>query len=367
VKVLYVSKASRVAAHRDKVAVLAKRVDTTLVVPQRWGGQPDETALPDDPRTIVLPALFHGHNHFHLYRGLARTLDAERPDIVHADEEPYSAVTGQIAALCGPRGIPFVFFGWQNLDKRLPPPFGALRKSVFARAAGGIGGTERAASVLRRAGYRGPLAVIPQMGVSPARYRPDADARARVRARIGIPGNVPVVGFLGRLTREKGVHLLLEAAASLSDLWILVIGGGAEESSLRAYANSLGVSARTRFVGAVPSIDVPEWLAALDMLALTPLATPGWAEQFGRALIEAMACEVAVVGSDSGEIAAVIGDGGIVVPEGSVPDLRAALSALTRDPSERARLARAGRARVLAQFTQDVVVDRTIAFYGEVA
>src|SRR5207244_2622460 len=115
-----------------------------------------------------------------------RTLDEERPDLVHADEEPYSAVTGQIAALCGARRIPFVFFGWQNIDKRLPPPFGALRRSVFARAAGGIGGTERAALVLRRGGYRGPLAVIPQMGVDPKRYHPDADARTRVRARVGI-------------------------------------------------------------------------------------------------------------------------------------------------------------------------------------
>jgi hypothetical protein len=175
VKVVYISKASVVAAHREKVAALARCVDTTLIMPRRWGDCTEEPALPTEPRTLRLSALFHGHNHFHLYRGLSRALDAERPDLVHADEEPYSAVTAQIAVLCAARRTPFVFFGWQNLHKRLPPPFGALRRGVFARAAGGIGGTERAAAVLRHAGYSGPLAVIP-------RY-----ATARMRAGVRKP------------------------------------------------------------------------------------------------------------------------------------------------------------------------------------
>ena len=74
-KVVYVSKASRVAAHRHKPAALARKVDLTLVLPDRWGREPDEPRLPSDPRTVTLPTLFHGHNHFHLYRGLGRVLD----------------------------------------------------------------------------------------------------------------------------------------------------------------------------------------------------------------------------------------------------------------------------------------------------
>ena len=80
-KLLYISKASRVAAHREKVAALARRVDTTLVVPERWGAQPDEPPLANDPRTVTLPTVFHGHNHFHLYRGLERVLEAIRARI----------------------------------------------------------------------------------------------------------------------------------------------------------------------------------------------------------------------------------------------------------------------------------------------
>jgi glycosyltransferase involved in cell wall biosynthesis len=257
-----------------------------------------------------------------------------------------------------------VFFGWQNLDKRLPPPFGALRRGVFVRAAGGIGGTERAAAVMRRAGYRGPLAVIPQMGVDPERYRPDADARARVRAELAVPSDAAAVGFVGRLVPEKGVDLLLEAAAGVPDAWVLILGGGPEERRLRSRADALGIAARVRFVGALPSTAVASWLPALDVLALPSLTTPGWAEQFGRALVEAMACGVAVVGSDSGEIGAVIGDAGTVVPEGSVSALRDALSRLLGDRSELRRLAHAGRSRVLERFTQDVIVEQTVSFYG---
>lgn len=365
-RVLYVSKASRVAAHRDKVAALARRVELTLVLPERWGTQPDEPPLAGDPPTVTLPALFHGHNHFHLYRGLGPVLDATRPDLVHADEEPYSAVTGQIAALCAGRRTPFVFFAWQNIPKRLPPPFGALRQGVFARAAGGIGGTDAAASVLRGWGFRGPLAVIPQMGVDPERFRPDPEARARVRARMGIDPETPVVGFMGRLVPEKGVALLVEAVAGIPGAHLLVVGGGPEEAPLRARASALGAAARTHFAGSVPSAAAPEWLAALDVLALPSLTTPGWAEQFGRVLVEAMACAVPVVGSDSGEIPEVIGDGGLVVPEGSADALRAALAGLLGDAAERRRLGAAGRARVLARYTQDAVVDATLSFYREV-
>jgi len=365
-KVLYVSKASRVAAHRDKVALLARRVDLALVLPERWGAQPDEPGLPDDPRTVILPALFHGHNHFHVYRGLGRVLDAEKPDLVHADEEPYSAVTGQIAALCARRGVPFVFFAWQNLHKRLPPPFGALQSGVFARAAGGIGGTDAAASVLRRRGFLGPLAVIPQMGVDPARFRPDPDARTRVRTDLVIPEGASLVGFLGRFVPEKGVHVLLEAAAGLPDLHLVLMGEGPEEQRLRSLAGRLGISERVRFTGPVSSTSVPDWLPGLDVLALPSLSTRRWAEQFGRALVEAMASGVPVVGSDSGEIGSVIGDAGLVVQEGSVDALREALSRLTRNEVERRRLAELGRARVLERYTQAAVVSATSAFYGEV-
>ena len=366
-KVLYVSKALVVAAYRDKLRELAAHVEVTALVPERWGTQaPERDAdAASAPPVITRPALLHGHNHFHVYRGAGAVLDAVRPDLVHIDEEPYSVVTLQLAELCRARGIPSLFFAWQNLAKRLPPPFGALRARVFRLVAGGIAGTAAAARVLRDAGYGGPLAVIPQFGVDPVRFAPDARARADVRGRLGIGEGAFLVGFGGRLVPEKGVHLLIEALASLSgDLHLLVMGDGPERPWLEAQAAQAGIAERVHFVGAVPSVAMPRWLAALDVLALPSLRTKGWAEQFGRILVEAMACGVPVVGSASGEIPDVVGEGGVVVPEGDAAALAVALREFAAmSPEALAEARRRARAWVCGRYTQEQVARETAEFY----
>jgi glycosyltransferase involved in cell wall biosynthesis len=80
-------------------------------------------------------------------------------------------------------------------------------------------------------------------------------------------------------------------------------------------------------------------------------------------LVEAMACGVPVIGSDCGEIPNVIGDAGLVFPEGEVDALQSHLTELLRDPDLRAELARQGRERVLARYTQAQVAARTYEVY----
>jgi glycosyltransferase involved in cell wall biosynthesis len=102
-----------------------------------------------------------------------------------------------------------------------------------------------------------------------------------------------------------------------------------------------------------------------DVLVGPSRTTPRWKEQFGRMLVEAMACGVPVIGSTSGEIPNVIGDAGLVVPEGDGVALRTAIARLRDDARERRDLAERGRARVLALFTQQAVARRTHAVYQE--
>jgi glycosyltransferase involved in cell wall biosynthesis len=290
-------------------------------------------------------------------------LDEEWPDLVHVDEEPYSAVTFQAVRHCRRRGIPSLFFAWQNLGKRLPPPFGAVRRGVFGAVAGGIAGTPAAARMLRESGYAGPLAVVPQFGVDPARFRPDSAARVRARTALGIADDRFLVGFGGRLVREKGVHLLVRAVAESADMELVIAGEGPEEDRLRGLASSLAAEDRVHFAGRIASIGMPEWLNALDALALPSLGVRGWAEQFGRILVEAMACGVPVVASRSGEIPHVVGDAGVLVPEGDVDALRRAIAGLASDEMAHRRLSCAGRERVLEHFTQDRIAADTLLFY----
>jgi glycosyltransferase involved in cell wall biosynthesis len=83
-------------------------------------------------------------------------------------------------------------------------------------------------------------------------------------------------------------------------------------------------------------------------------------------LVEAMACGVPVIGSNSGEIPHVVGDAGLIFPEGQVSALRACLGQLVDNPELRASLSRRGRERVLAHYTQAQIADRTYQVYRSV-
>ena len=129
-------------------------------------------------------------------------------------------------------------------------------------------------------------------------------------------------------------------------------------------ASDLGIAHRVEFLGRVPSTDTPQYYRQLDMLVLPSLSRPNWVEQFGRVLIEAMACGVGVVGSASGEIPWVIGDAGVLFPEGDVEALAQVLQGLIGDAERRTELGAQGRARVLGQFTQAHVAEATARVYA---
>jgi glycosyltransferase involved in cell wall biosynthesis len=110
---------------------------------------------------------------------------------------------------------------------------------------------------------------------------------------------------------------------------------------------------------------MPRVLGGFDVLVLPSRSTPSWVEQFGRVLVEAMACGVPVIGSSSGEIPHVIGDAGLVFPEGDVEALRGQLAMLAASPEERRRLGELGRQRALAAYTQARIAEATYRVYLE--
>lgn len=362
-RVVIVSKALVVGAYQSKLEELAALPDVELVaiVPPYWreGGHRLvlERLYTRGYTLRVLPIALNGHYHLHWYRGLGAALAALRPDVVHADEEPYNLATVQALVLAGRLHARRLFFTWQNILRRLPPPFAWFERYCYRAADWAIAGSRDAATVLRAKGYRGPLSVIPQLGVDPERFSPPQGPR---------PPRLFTIGFAGRLVPEKGVDLLLDAVFGLGGEWRLeLIGAGPLAAHLWRRARAAGFTGRVR-IGPVSSAAMPERLRALDVLVLPSLTRPNWREQFGRVLVEAMACGVPVVGSDSGEIPHVIGDAGLVVPEGDIVALRAALRRLRDNPALRAELAARGRARVLAHYTQREIAWQTYHVYQAV-
>jgi len=363
-----ISKACVTASYRGKLREMVRQQDDlelTLVVPPRWGTLPYEPAPAEPFATRLMPARLTGRNHFHWYPGIAAVLEEEKPDLIHIDEEHYSLVTGLILREASIRQVPALFFTWQNIYKDYPWPFSQLERYVFHHAAGALAGNQDALDVLRRKGYKGPAAVIPQFGTDPDVFRPRDDVR--MRETWGLRDGQVVIGYVGRLVPEKGLDTLFEAMLPIlrarPEVVLVLAGSGPLQDSLQRQAEITGVAARVRMVPWVSSHEMPALMSALDILVLPSKTTPRWKEQFGRVLPEAMASEVAVVGSSSGEIPLVIGEAGLVFEEGNARALRDALESLIAHPDRRRRLARDGRARVRQRFSQRVIAEQTLAFY----
>ena len=116
----------------------------------------------------------------------------------------------------------------------------------------------------------------------------------------------------------------------------------------------------------VPHAEVPLWLNAMTLLCAPSQTTARWREQFGRMLIEAMACGVPVVASDSGEMPAVVGDAGIVVAEADVAAWTAAIDDLLGDEQTRRECGARGRDRARSRFAWPVVARAHLAFFESV-
>jgi glycosyltransferase involved in cell wall biosynthesis len=174
------------------------------------------------------------------------------------------------------------------------------------------------------------------------------------------------IGYAGGLVPEKGVDLILRACAGLVGDWQLTLAGeGSSRAELERLAAALQIADRMRFAGRIGSDAMPMFYHELDVLVLPSRTRPNWKEQFGRVLVEAMACGVAVIGSDCGEIPQVIGGAGLVFAEEDVVGLREALQRLLDSPEERQRLAAVGRQRVLDHFTMQQIAEQTLMVYRQ--
>ncbi|HJZ57822.1 MAG TPA: glycosyltransferase family 4 protein [Gemmataceae bacterium] len=171
-------------------------------------------------------------------------------------------------------------------------------------------------------------------------------------------GGPVTISYAGQLIPEKGVLTLLRAVAMLADtvryeMVVNIAGEGPQRPELEAFCRDRRLD-NVRFLGHIDTI--PDLFAASDVVVVPSV----WAEAFGYVAIEAMACGAAVVTSDAGGLPEVVGDAGRVFRTADPASLADQLLALMRTPEGRARLARAGRARVIACFDLEQKVRQRI-------
>ncbi|MGC9529789.1 MAG: glycosyltransferase family 4 protein [Candidatus Bipolaricaulaceae bacterium] len=291
-------------------------------------------------------------------------------DLVHTQYHPCLYVGG----LARRQGIPhvFTFHGfapirhWNSWGQRLKMVRRRVGTFLALRlGADGYIAVSRflAAALARR--YRVPAGRIEVVynGVDVARFSPQVKGEV-IRERFGL-GERRVVLYLGRLTRYKGAHYLLQAAPqvlqAVPDAHFLVAGSLRNDVlDLPGLANRLGIADRVTFAGFVPDEEVPALYRAADVFCYPSL----W-EGFGLTPAEAQACGVPVVGFRCTAVPEVVrhGETGLLVDPGHVPGLARALAELLADPRRRAAMGEAGRAHVAAHFRWDLAAEATEAVY----
>jgi len=206
-------------------------------------------------------------------------------------------------------------------------------------------------------------------GIDTVEYAPDPDTS--VLAKHGIDPSRPYVIFVGRITRQKGVPVLLRAAATLDPSAQLVLcAGAADTPALAEEVSSLVAGLQATRSGV---IWIPEMLPKPSVIQLLTHALmfvcPSVYEPLGIVNLEAMACSTAVVASRVGGIPEVVsgGETGLLVPPDDPASLADAMNALLRDPGRADAFGRAGRLRAVEEFSWDAVAEQTAALYAEVA
>ncbi len=206
-------------------------------------------------------------------------------------------------------------------------------------------------------------------GIDATEYRPDP--RTGVLDRYGIDTSRPYVIFVGRITRQKGVPVLLRAASRLiPEAQLVLCAGQADTPELLAEVTELVEGLRATRSGVVW---IPEMLAKAEVIQLlthaTVFACPSVYEPLGIVNLEAMACGTAVVGSRTGGIPEVVAEGetGLLVPPGDPEALATALDVLLSDSGLARAMGQAGRKRAVAEFGWPAIAAQTADLYAELA
>jgi glycosyltransferase involved in cell wall biosynthesis len=325
--------------------------DITLLVPETWkdefGNTLRATNWPGFEVDLVkAPVHLNGNIIFHAYRvNLKRLLSQGRFNAVYVNHEPYGISTAQLCwANIRYSRLPFGFYSCQNIRKNYPPPFGWLETMVYRSSRFAFPITKAVAEVLRSKGYTGDLTVCP-LPFDPKLYHPRSEADYPSRLRKN--GSEVLIGYVGRIVEAKGLRTLVEALDLLPRAgWKLaVVGAGPFESEFGELIRSKGLAGQVLQIGFVPHEETPRYLAAFDLLVLPSETQPNWKEQFGRVIVEALACGVPVIGSDSGEIPNLVlsSGGGIVFPERNAAAFADRLKTMISDQTLRRRYAENGR------------------------
>lgn len=368
IRVMRIAHASLTPALRGRERALARtfpELDIEVVTPPRWRETGvDVETVPDDLFPVITARTFLS-KHIQLFaydpRPVVEVLRRHKPHVIDMDHEPYSLPCAEIITLrnlFAPQ-TPIVMQTAQNIFKNYPPPFSFLEKRALKQVSAAYMCSETVREVLVAKGFKKPMRIAP-FGVDLRMFQPKRD---EFRDK-----EILTIGYVGRLLPAKGLLVLIDALTKIkTENWrLLVVGDGEDRQAAERKLAEHGLLPRCEFTGAVHYDETPGYFHRLDVLVVPTRTTKKIREQFGRVIVEAMACRVPVIGSTCGAIPEVIGDAGLIFPENDSTVLAESLRRLLKDEKLRLNLANAGRKRVEAEFTWEKAAKQIFQTYEDV-
>ncbi len=356
---------------------VSKENEILLISPPSWHipSFPPVPLFTDNEKIkiVSLPTAFTGHGGLYFFRSLKliSILKSFQPDIIQVDQEPHSLVYLQVLlakSIVSPKAK-LIFFSWNNLPnlRKFPKNISVemIQGFTLKHTDGAVCGNPDGAQILESIGFKNPIEVIPQFGIESSVYKKDNVEELKKKLKIG---SSFVIGYIGRIIPEKGLMTLMETLKELKNYnWkILFVGRGDMMPEILSFGRTYNIEDRIINIDNAFWYDIVPYMNCMDVLVLPSVSTTYWKEQFGRVLIEAMACEVPIIGSDSGAIPWVIGDAGLVFPEENVGKLRTHILNLIQHISLREELAKLGKLRMEREFTEEIVACKYLEFYKRI-
>lgn len=355
---------------RDKLARLTKLPDVELgiIMPANWrdkqlGISRHYEKIPEDNlyQIWALPTFLTGYDLWYSYLTLSlhKIVRKFNPDIIHVEQESFSQSLFQICAMNKLfwRKKLIAFF-WENIDRKLNPLQKFFRWFNLRNINFAICGNSDAKKLIRKYGFAKASKIFPQFGVDEQKFYPkDVE---KLRETLKLRGFI--IGFVGRLVPEKGRDTLLQAVSKLKGNFTLLI-----LTSMKVSNKSLTLDKRVRIIDSVSHEEFPDYMNLFDVLVLPSETTKTWKEQFGRVMIEAMACDVPVIGSSSGAIPEVIGNAGLIFQEKNANDLTEKIKLLMENEKFREELGKKSLQRVKKCYTHDKITQQTHEVYQNIS
>jgi glycosyltransferase involved in cell wall biosynthesis len=350
------------AVNRQVYVELRRRgVDVIIIAPREIAGSPADPRGPAEPDVRFLP-LTSNNPRTYWFEGAEAVLSEFRPDAILIEADPVSWLAVSLGRWARARGVKCLCLSVDNLDFGLVPhlhrtglaslPQVLVKNSLHMAARRRIDivftiSTD-GATVFRKRGYRKVIQV--PLGFDPNLFHVDPVARERTRHRLGLTEEAVTFAYFGRVVPQKGVHLIVDALARLDRAlpeergWRFLLDRfepDAYSRRIEGLIDEKELSSRVIRFEARHN-EMPDYMRAADVVLLASLTTPTSVEQYGRVIPEAMACGALAIVSDSGMPKDIVGDCGLVLPEGDVDRLTASLSNVLLNPGRYAGIRAAG-------------------------